>query len=285
MDPRIFVSRKAYESDLACFTGVDQGRIRSLRIKNAMRIFKPENLVVLNQIDPFDAEPPERFIQLPRGFLSRSPVDLGHEKTLFAISIAQCFPHPGFAGAVIVIPGIVEEIDSSIYRSPDDSNSEVLIDIWKSEVPSTKSDRGDLLASAAQISENHCLPQLTADTFRLNPFNLVGNDIRRGTLCLMNGVRWGFTFLMGNSLMSDEDKLDLVTKATLLYLKGEERTEVSGDGYEGVLFTNREWKVVGGFSGQQFDAILESELDKDKLRLRFLVSEQTLQQGTAYSPN
>ena len=113
----------------------------------------------------------------------------------------------------------------------------------------------------------------------------MSNDIHRGTLCRMNSVRWGFTFLMGNSLLSDDDKMDLVTKATLLYLNGEERTDVAGDGYEGVLFTNREWKVVGGFSGQQFDAILESELDKEKLRLRFLVSEQTLQQGMAYSAN
>jgi hypothetical protein len=101
----------------------------------------------------------------------------------------------------------------------------------------------------------------------------------------MTGVRWGFTFLLGTSLLSNEEKLDLVTKATLLYLNGQDRTEVSGDGYEGVLYTNREWKVIGGFSGQQFDAILDSDVDQDKLRLRFLVSEQTLQQGTAYSPN
>ena len=102
---------------------------------------------------------------------------------------------------------------------------------------------------------------------------------------MTNSARWGFTFLMGNSLLSNDDKLELVAKATLLYLNGEERTEVSGNGYEGVLYTNHEWKVVGGFSGQQFDAVIESELDKEKLRLRFLVSEQTLRQGTAYSPN
>ena len=101
----------------------------------------------------------------------------------------------------------------------------------------------------------------------------------------MTGVRWGFTFLLGTSLLSNEEKLDLVTKATLLYLNGQDRMEVSGNGYEGVLYTNREWKVVGGLSGQQFDAILDSEADQDKLRLRFLVSEQTLQQGMAYSPN
>jgi len=101
----------------------------------------------------------------------------------------------------------------------------------------------------------------------------------------MSGVRWGFTFLMGTSLLSNDEKMDLVAKATLLYLNGEDRTEVSGAGYQGVLYTNREWKVVGGFSGQQFDAVLDSDADKDKLRLRFLVSEQTLRQGMAYSAN
>ncbi len=101
----------------------------------------------------------------------------------------------------------------------------------------------------------------------------------------MTGIRWGFTFLMGNSLISNEDKLDLVAKATLLYLNGEERTEVSGNGFEGILYTNHEWKVVGGFSGQQFDAILDSDTEEGKLRLRFLVSEQTLRQGMAYSAN
>jgi hypothetical protein len=101
----------------------------------------------------------------------------------------------------------------------------------------------------------------------------------------MPGVRWGFTFLMGTSLMSNDERLDLVAKATLMYLNGEERTEVSGNGFEGVLYTNHEWKVVGGFSGQQFDAVLDSDADKEKLRLRFLVSEQTLREGMAYSSN
>jgi hypothetical protein len=101
----------------------------------------------------------------------------------------------------------------------------------------------------------------------------------------MTDARWGFTFLLGTSLLSNEERLDLVAKATLMYLNGEDRTEVSGQAYEGVLYTNHEWKVVGGFSGQQFDAILDSDADEEKLRLRFLVSEQTLRQGMAYSAN
>src|SRR5690348_16030579 len=102
---------------------------------------------------------------------------------------------------------------------------------------------------------------------------------------MSSGIRWGFTFLMGTSLLSNEEKLDLVAKATLMYLDGKERIEVSGAGYDGILYTHHEWKVIGGFSGQQIDAVLDSDADEEKLRLRFLVSEQTLRQGTAYSPN
>jgi hypothetical protein len=92
----------------------------------------------------------------------------------------------------------------------------------------------------------------------------------------MSGFRWGFTFLLGNSLISNEEKLKLVAQATILYFEGKDRTEISGEGFEGVLFTNHEWKVIGGFSGQQFDAELETDADEGKIRLRFLVSEQTL---------
>ena len=112
--------------------------------------------------------------------------------------------------------------------------------------------------------------------------------LRTNGLCYlipMTGVRWGFTFLIGTSLLNNDQRLELIAKATLLYLNGEERSEISGDGYEGVLYTNREWKVIGGFSGQQFDAVLDSDKEEGKLRLRFLVSEQTLGQGTAYTSN
>jgi hypothetical protein len=102
---------------------------------------------------------------------------------------------------------------------------------------------------------------------------------------VMARLRWGFTFLLGNSSVKNNEKLKLVAQATALYLTGEDRVEVSGEGYEGVLFTNHEWKVIGGFSGQQFEAEMETEGDECKIRLRFLVSEQTLQQGQAHSVN
>ena len=95
----------------------------------------------------------------------------------------------------------------------------------------------------------------------------------------MSAFRWGFTFLLGNSLISQDEKLKLVAGATILYFKGEDRMDVGGPGYEGVLFTKHEWKVIGGFSGQQFDAEIETDVDEGKVRLRFLVSEQTLREA------
>ena len=98
-------------------------------------------------------------------------------------------------------------------------------------------------------------------------------------------MRWGFTFLMGTSRLADEQKLRLVAQATLLYLAGEERVEISEDTFEGVLYTEHEWRVMGSFSGQQFDAILDSDPDAGRIHLSFLVNEQTLNAGPAYSPN
>jgi len=73
--------------------------------------------------------------------------------------------------------------------------------------------------------------------------------------------------------------MKLVARATLLYFTGDDRMEINGPGYEGVLFTKHEWKVIGGFSGQQFDAEIETEADQGRIRLRFLVSEQTLREA------
>ena len=105
----------------------------------------------------------------------------------------------------------------------------------------------------------------------------------------MPAVRWGFTFLLSNSLIDHQEILKLVADATILYLKGEDRMDIEGPGYEGLLFTKHEWKVVGGFSGQQFEAEIETEADQGKIRLRFLVSEQTLKESkeaaTRYSLN
>ncbi len=98
-------------------------------------------------------------------------------------------------------------------------------------------------------------------------------------------MRWGFTFLVGTSRLDDDQKLRLVARATLLYLEGGERVEISEDAFEGVLYTNHEWRVMGSFSGQQFDAFLDSDADEDRIHLRFLVNEQTLNAGPAFSPN
>lgn len=96
-------------------------------------------------------------------------------------------------------------------------------------------------------------------------------------------LRWGYTFLLSTPKLSAEEKFDLIRQATEMYLAGEEKRTVKTDEYDGVLYTERRFEVMGNFSGVRFDAELQT--NDDKLKLRFLVSEQTGGKGIAYTNN
>ena len=68
-----------------------------------------------------------------------------------------------------------------------------------------------------------------------------------------------------------------------MYLAGENRRAVQGDGYDGVLSTEQSFQVVGTFSGVRFDAELQT--GDGPINVRFLVSEQTDGKGIAYTQN
>ena len=64
---------------------------------------------------------------------------------------------------------------------------------------------------------------------------------------------------------------------------GKEERDVSGQSYEGKLYTEGKFEVLGPqHSGQRFDADLMTEYGK--MHLRFLVSEKTNKYNT-YSKN
>lgn len=70
-----------------------------------------------------------------------------------------------------------------------------------------------------------------------------------------------------------------------MYFDGEQERHISIEGYRGLLSTKQEWSVLGSFSGQVFYAELWPEDGEEKVKLRFLVSEQTFGTGTAHSMN
>ena len=77
----------------------------------------------------------------------------------------------------------------------------------------------------------------------------------------------------------------MVGMAADMYFSGEQERRILIDGYQGLLSTEQEWSVLGCFSGQGFYAELWPEEGEEKIKLSFLISEQTFGTGTAYSMN
>jgi hypothetical protein len=99
------------------------------------------------------------------------------------------------------------------------------------------------------------------------------------------GLRWIFIFLSGKSNPSDKEKLRMVGMAADMYFDGEKERQISIEGYQDLLSMEREWSVIGCFSGQVFYAELWPEDGEKMVNLSFLISEQTFEIGNAYSMN
>src|SRR5262249_3985061 len=107
-----------------------------------------------------DSEPLQRFIELARCFPFGSAVDLGHEESLVAISITQCFSYTSFAGAIVIVPAVVEEVHAAVESGADNTNCNLLIDVFQTEVPAFDADGRHLLSGASKISVDHDLSLL-----------------------------------------------------------------------------------------------------------------------------
>ena len=87
------------------------------------------------------------------------------------------------------------------------------------------------------------------------------------------GIRWGYVFLRAPNFLSSEDRDSLMTTAVEMYLSGEPERDIESDGYEGRVYTERRFEMLGEFGGQRFDAELETAHGRDTAT--FLVNEQT----------
>lgn len=98
------------------------------------------------------------------------------------------------------------------------------------------------------------------------------------------GMRWGYVFLRAPGVLSGEDREKLMTTAVEMYLSGEEERDVESVGFEGRVYTERRFEMLGEFGGQRFDVELETTHGRDSGT--FLVNEQTTGLGgTGFSRN
>ncbi|MBM12016.1 MAG: hypothetical protein CL759_08085 [Chloroflexi bacterium] len=97
------------------------------------------------------------------------------------------------------------------------------------------------------------------------------------------GIRWGYVFLKASSYLEQEEFQELMVQAVEMYLAGEEQRNVKGSEYEGRLYTEQRYELIGTIGGQRFDADLETTRGRDNAS--FLVNEQNRGTGTAISMN
>src|SRR5207253_8354339 len=132
-DPRILVTGEPDVADLAGLARVEERAVRAFLVENAVRILVAQNLVMLNEIDMVGLQALQRFVELLGGGRLRSTVDLGHEKRLLPVSVAERLAHARLARALVVVPAVVEKIDPAIDRLPNDLDRELLGDVFQTE--------------------------------------------------------------------------------------------------------------------------------------------------------
>jgi len=98
-----------------------------------------------------------------------------------------------------------------------------------------------------------------------------------------NGLRWGYVFLKASSYLNTDDFQELMIQAVEMFLAGETERNVKGSEYEGRLFTEQRYELIGAMGGQRFDADIETSRGRDKAS--FLVNEQTQGAGASISLN
>ena len=97
------------------------------------------------------------------------------------------------------------------------------------------------------------------------------------------GIRWGYVFLKASSHLNTEEFHELMVQAVEMYLAGETERNVKGPEYDGRLYTEQRYELIGTIGGQRFDADLETSRGHDNAS--FLVNEQTQGAGAPISLN
>src|SRR5229473_5421900 len=151
MNVGTFVACEADVANLSRLLCFEHGFYRSACGKNAVRIVVANHLVELEEIDAISLKAVQRFIDLARGGGFAASIDLGHEKRFLPIAVAQRVAHAYFALATIVVPAVVEKIDSLIQPGADNANTFLGIRLLAKMIATEADERG-FLTDVAQPS-------------------------------------------------------------------------------------------------------------------------------------
>src|SRR6266853_5233545 len=156
---RALVTREADETDSARLSRLQDGLHSSAFGKNAIRIGVANDFVELEEIDPVGLKAAQRLVDLTGSGSFGAPVNLGHQKRLLAITVAQRIAHADFTLAAVVVPAVVEKIDALIEARADDANAFLGIRLTTKMIAAEPNER-DFFFSAAQGSVGNAVPEL-----------------------------------------------------------------------------------------------------------------------------
>src|SRR6266478_6567613 len=159
MDVRALVAREANEADFARLLRLEDGLHPSAFGKNAIRIGVTDDFMELKQIDPLSLKATQRLVDLTRSRSFGASVNLGHQKCFLPITVAQPVAHADFTLAAVVVPAVVEKIDSLIDARADDANAFLGIRLTTKMIAAEPNER-DFFFSAAQGSVGNAVPEL-----------------------------------------------------------------------------------------------------------------------------
>src|SRR5712664_1035319 len=151
MDSGTLVAGEADVADLARALRRYHRFQRAVRPKHALRIRHADYFMELHEVDAVGLEPAQRFLDLLGGALPAAAVDLGHEKRLVAVAVAQRLSHAELARATVVVPAVVEEVDAVIEGGADDADRLLLVCL-PAEVVAADADQRHHLAGASQAT-------------------------------------------------------------------------------------------------------------------------------------
>src|SRR6266849_2570416 len=142
MNVGTFVACEADVANLSRLLCFEHSFYRSACGKNAVRIVVANYFVELQKIDAIGLKAAQRLADLARSRSFRAPVDLGHEKCFLPIAVTQSIAHADFALAAIVIPAVVEKIESLIQPGADNANTFLGIRLLAKMIATEADERG-----------------------------------------------------------------------------------------------------------------------------------------------
>src|SRR5579863_8665339 len=137
MDAGTFVARESDVANLARFLGLKRRFHASAGGEDAFGIGHADDFVKLQEIDIICLESAQRFLNLPRGGFLVTGVDLRHQESSLAIAVEKCLAHAKLAVPLVVVPAVVEKVESIVDCGANDAKAFGLLDVRPGEVIST----------------------------------------------------------------------------------------------------------------------------------------------------